>query len=320
VKLVFFGKEVGSANHCNCYRNYPRSQSDVTRAVMYSQKVGGLPPRGLRGVYITYNIIGGYAKMKKIFYCLMVLAILQVAAVSAWASRADCGDLPNVPPKPAVKVAKDDPAVQNDYDKVVAEDTRPGVVYLALVNGAQPTPNACGLNASNAPAEWMGWGGPLTAENVTIGEGGGTRNEIVIGGVYFERGLGTHGTAVFVYPLTGGDYASFHGYVGMSDEKDPAECGAGGTSDFTFSVDGTEMFKSDVLAGTEGGANVAPVEVAFDIPAGAQELVIEIGDGGDGIGCDHSALGDAKLMSAGVTSVSPHGRLSTTWGEIKSSY
>jgi hypothetical protein len=65
---------------------------------------------------------------------------------------------------------------------------------------------------------------------------------------------------------------------------------------------------------------VAPVEVAFDIPAGAQELVVEITEGGDGAGCDHAALGDAKLIGSGVASVSPEGRLSTTWGSIKSSY
>jgi hypothetical protein len=259
--------------------------------------------------------------MKRIFYCLMALAILQIAAVNAWASRADCGDLPNEPPKPAVQVAQEDPNVNNDYDQAVKENTQAGIVYLAVVGGDQPTPNACGLNPSNDPAEWAGWGGPLDGDNVTIGEGAGTRNEIVIGGVYFERGFGTHAPATFVYPLTGGDYASFHGYVGMSDEKDAGlECGHGGSGVFIFSVDGTEMFRSDLLVGGTADGNVAPVEVAFDIPAGASELVIEAADGGDGNSCDHSAIGDAKLISAGMTSVSPDGRLSTTWGSIKGSY
>ena len=93
-----------------------------------------------------------------------------------------------------------------------------------------------------------------------------------------------------------------------------------GSSTFTFSVDGTEKFKSDVLKGTDGGANVAPVKVEFNIPAGAKELVIEIGDGGDGIGCDHSALGDAKLLTGTGTAVKPVGKLSTSWGAIKASY
>jgi hypothetical protein len=251
---------------------------------------------------------------------LIVLAVFQIAVASAWASKADCGDPPNAPAVPADKVAVEDPNVKNDYDQVVKENTQAGIVYLSLVNGDQPTPNACGLNPSNDAAEWTGWGGPLDADNMTIGEGPGTRNDIVIGGVFFERGIGTHAIGKFVYPLTGGDYAKFEGYVGMSDEKDPTDCDNGGDCDFIFEVDGTEMFKSDVLAGTEGGQNVAPVKVEFDIPAGARELVITVGDGGDGVSCDHGSIGDAKLIGVGVTSVSPEGRLSTTWGDIKSSY
>ena len=261
--------------------------------------------------------------MKRIFCCIMVVTVLQMFAVIAWADRDDCGPLPNEPPKPAVEVAAEDPAVQNDYDKVVKENTQAGITYLALVNGSQPTPNACGLNPSNDPAEWMGWGGPLDGDNVTIGEGPGTRNEIVIGGVYFERGIGTHAIGTYVYPLTGGNYARFHGYVGMSDEKDPAECDHGGSGVFIFTVDGTEMFRSDLLLGTDvdgTGENIAPVEVSFDIPAGAQELGIVADGGDDGVSCDHSAIGDPKLIGVGVTSVSPTGRLSTTWGDIKSSY
>ena len=257
--------------------------------------------------------------MRKVFYCLITLAVFQMAVASVWAGS--CGDLPNDPPKPAVQVAAEDPSVNNDYDSAVKENTQPGITYLALMNGSSPTPNACGLNASNDPGEWTGWGGPLEAENVTIGEGAGTRNEIVIGGVYFERGIGTHAVGTFVYDLSGGDYGSFHGYVGMSDEKDAGlECGHGGSGVFIFSVDGTEMFRSDLLVGGTADGNIAPVEVAFDIPAGAAELVVEMGDGGDGNSCDHSAIGDAKLIGRGVTSVSPDGSLSTTWGSIKSAY
>ena len=260
--------------------------------------------------------------MRRIFYCLIAIAVCQFAVVSAWAAGS-CGDLPNEPPKPAVQVAQDDLAVQNDYTKVVRENTQPGIVYLALVNGSTPKPNACGLNASNDSAEWAGWGGPLEAENVTIGEGAGTRNEIVIGGVYFERGIGTHAVGTFVYDLTGGNYGKFHGYVGMSDEKDPTECDHGGSGVFVFTVDGTEMFRSELLMGTDingTGENVAPVEVEFDIPSGAKELVFEMLDGGDGNSCDHSAMGDGMLIPRGLTSVSPEGSLSTTWGDIKSSY
>lgn len=257
---------------------------------------------------------------KKIFCFFVVLGIFQIAVLSAWASKADCGKAPNDPPKKATKVAANDPKVNNDYDKVVKENTQTGIIYLTVAKGSQPKANACGLNASNAAGEYAGWGGPLEADNVTIGEGAGTRNEIIIGGTLFERGIGTHGPAKFVYALTGDDYGKFEGYVGMSDEKDPVECGHGGSSVFTFTLDGKQMFKSDLLKGTVDGKDVAPVKVAFDIAAGAKQLVVEIGDGGDGNSCDHSALGDAKLIRRGLTAVSPQDHLSTTWGNIKSNY
>jgi hypothetical protein len=258
-------------------------------------------------------------KSIKLICILLALSMFLGWTVSSWAAKGDCGDPPNEPAKPAEKVDTDDPNVQNDYTEVVAETV--GAVYLAVVNGDQPAPNACGLNPSNDAVEWTGWGGPLDADNMTIGEGAGSRNDIVIGGVLFERGIGTHTVGTFVYDLTGGDYVKFEGYVGMADEKDPTECDHGGSGDFTFTVDGAEMFKSDVLQGTVDGENVAAVMVEFDIPAGASELVIVCGDGGDGNGCDHAALGDAKLLIAGVeTAVKPTGKLSTSWGAIKGSY
>jgi hypothetical protein len=265
--------------------------------------------------------MGGF-EMKKLCYCLAVIFILNLIVASAWALKSDCGKQPNVPPKVATKVAKNDPAVQNDYDKVVAEDTRPGVVYLAPVAGTQPKANACGLKASNDPAEWFGWGGPLDADNMTIGEGAGARNDIIIGGTLFDRGIGTHAIAKFVFPLTGDKYTKFECYAGMSDEKDPAECTFGGSSEFTFTVDGKQMVKTPVLKGNDNGKDqdVAPFKVKFDIPTGAKELVIAMGDGGDGNCGDHACVGDAKLLTTALSSVTPQERLSTTWGDIKSTY
>ncbi|HGJ67627.1 TPA: hypothetical protein ENS27_19880 [bacterium] len=258
--------------------------------------------------------------MKKLCYFVAVIFILNLIVAVAWAAKSDCGKQPNAPAKPIKKVAKNDPNVQNDYDKEVKEDTRTGVVYLAPVGGAQPKANACGLKASNPPAEMAGWGGPLDGENMTIGEGAGSRNEIVIGGTYFERGFGTHAAAKFVFPLTGDKYTKLECYVGMSDEKDPAECGNGGSSAFIFTIDGKEMAKTPTLKGTDGGKDVDPFKVAFDIPSGAKELVIQVTDGGDGNSCDHSAIGDPKLFTTALTAVTPEARLSTTWGELKSIY
>lgn len=259
--------------------------------------------------------------MKKVCYCLVILAVFQMAVVSAWASKEDCGEPPNVPPKPAQEVDKESPNVNNDYDKVVKEEIDPGVIYLSLINGDTPKANACGLNPSNPAAEWTGWGGPLNADNMTIGEGAGTRNDIVIGGILFERGVGTHAIAKLVYDLTGDDYIKFECYVGMSDEKEAGlECGHGGSGVFIFDVDDKEMFKSDRLVGGEAGKNVDAVKVEFDIPGGAKALTITFADGGDGISCDHSALGDAKLITAKARAVEPGGKATTTWGRIKASY
>ena len=262
----------------------------------------------------------GGVRVRK-FYCfLIVLLVFQLAFISAWAAKEDCGDPPNAPAKPVEEVDEDNLNTQNDYVEMVEESKGAGFIYLTFINGDQPKPNACGLNPSNDPGLWTGWGGPLDGDNVTIGEGAGTRNEIVIGGIYFERGIGCHAVGTIVYDLTGEKYVAFEAYVGMSDEKDPAECGNGGSGDFIFTVDGKEMFKSDVLKGSDAGENVAAVKVEFDIPSGAKEMTVVMGDGGDGNSCDHSAIGDAKLLTALAKAVEPGGKAASLWGRIKASY
>lgn len=259
--------------------------------------------------------------MKKRYCCLIAFAIFQIAVVGAWASKADCGDPPNVPAKPVVEANKESPNVNNDYDTFIEEEIDPGVIYLSLINGDQPKANACGLNPSNDPGQWTGWGGPLNADNMTIGEGAGSRNDIVIGGILFERGIGSHAIGILVYPLTDDNYVRFEGYVGMSDEKEMGlECGHGGSGIFVFDVDGKKMFESERLVGGEGGENVDAVFVEFDIPGGAKELTITLGDAGDGNSCDHSCVGDAKLLTAGARAVEPGGKATTVWGRIKASY
>lgn len=247
--------------------------------------------------------------MKKLSSVILSLVITVVFTSSLWAQ---CVEL-------------DAPAVDVPYDSVREADTRPGVTYLSVVGGDTPVPNACGLNPSNDPAEWMGWGGPLDTDNATIGEGAGTRNLIIIGGVYFKRGIGTHAIGTYVFDLTGGDYGTFDCYVGMADEKDAGasdvedSCGRGGTGDFIFSLDGVEVENTGVVWGWDFGnsANIPPQQVTLDV-SGASELTIVMGGGDDGIGCDHSAIGDAKLLPPGMTPVSPENSLSTTWGSLKS--
>ncbi|MCE2401372.1 NPCBM/NEW2 domain-containing protein [Candidatus Poribacteria bacterium] len=91
-------------------------------------------------------------------------------------------------------------------------------------------------------------------------------------------------------------------------------------SHFTFSVDGNEVVATETLQGAVDGENVEAFKVEFDIPANAEELTIVMGDGGDGIGCDHSAIGDAKLLTTKATAVEPANKLPTIWGHLKARY
>jgi hypothetical protein len=217
-------------------------------------------------------------------------------------------------------VELDAAAIDVPFTSEMAADAN--AVYLSVVGGETPTPNDCGLNPSNDGAEWMGWGGPLDTDNASIGEGAGTRNFVTIGGVRYARGIGTHSDATYVFDLSGGSYQRFMAYFGMDDEKDAGaagagdSCGFGGTSEFTVTVDGSTVFESGLITGMSGADNVAPVPVDVDV-TGAGELVISITGGADGIGCDHAAIGDPKLLMASGTAVDPKGKAATTWAGMK---
>jgi len=207
-----------------------------------------------------------------------------------------------------------EPAIDVPFEEEVEALDSPDVVYLAFINGDTPIPNECGLNPSNNLAECAGWGGPPDHDNMSIGEGPGTRNLITIGKVRYHRGLGTHSPANIYYDLTGRSYKAFHAVVGLDAEKTPGGCGHGGSAQFIFNIDGEEVYKSEILTG-DGCIDSGGEVVEFDIPAGAKELHINITEGGDGNGCDHADLGDARLMTG--LAVEPANKLATAWGKLK---
>jgi hypothetical protein len=209
------------------------------------------------------------------------------------------------------------------FEEEILEDTRLGVTYLSIIGGSDTkAANDCGLNASNAPGEWMGWGGPLDTDNASIGEGIGTRNFLTIGGIRFERGIGTHALATYVFDISGENYKKFEAYVGMDDEKDAGaagagdSCGFGGTCEFIISVDGSVEFESGFVSGMDGGDNVEAIFVEIDL-ASASEIMIEIADAGDGIGCDHASIGDAKVLTGAALAVDAASKAATTWAAMK---
>ena len=235
--------------------------------------------------------------------CLMVVGLGEIVD-----AQQVCVELVGDGPQPIKPVNAESLPVENDYDIIVPADTRAGVIYLALIGGSQPIPNACGLTPKNPSAEWTGWGGPLDTDNATVGEGPGFRNKIVTGGIYFERGLGSHAVGTLVYDLSGDTYTRFEGWIGMSDEKDLDNefCDDSGSGTFAFLLDGREVYRSSTVPGVfRLEHNPAPLEVAFDIPSTARELTIVMGDGGDGNRCDHSVIGDAKLLTSRVTGDGP---------------
>ena len=93
--------------------------------------------------------------------------------------------------------------------------------------------------------------------------------------------------------MNAAEYAHFDGYVSLSDIWFPvAGCGHSGTVEFTFQLDNEVVYRSGVLRCID---QEAPILVSFEIPVDAQALIINVSDGGDGIGCDHWTLGDARL-------------------------
>ena len=115
----------------------------------------------------------------------------------------------------------------------------------------------------------------------------------------FEHWIRLHAESKVVYNLTpvnlsDGDYSHFSGSVALANPWSPTSpgCGHSGSVAFFFEVDDTLVFSSQIVVGIE---QTAPIRVEFEIPTDAETLTISVSDAGDGIGCDHWTLGDARL-------------------------
>jgi hypothetical protein len=102
-----------------------------------------------------------------------------------------------------------------------------------------------------------------------------------IGSQVYTNGLGHHAVGR-VMVLLGGEFEQFEAEVGLQP------C-PGGSVCFRVSADGKLLFDSGVL---RSGEEAKPVNVSV---AGAQELVLEAIDGGDGITCDMANWANARL-------------------------
>ena len=103
-------------------------------------------------------------------------------------------------------------------------------------------------------------------------------NAICMAGRVYEKGIGVHALSELVYSLKP-DYAAFLAVIGADDEKGPGE----GSVVFEIFADDKRLFRSKTKrAGDE------PDQIKVQIPKGAKQFRLLVGDAGDGIGCDHA--------------------------------
>jgi endo-alpha-N-acetylgalactosaminidase len=137
--------------------------------------------------------------------------------------------------------------------------------FVSATNGFGPVERDMNVGGPNADD-----GGPLS-----------------IDGVGYAKGLGTNAISSVVIDVPAG-CTSFSSYVGVDDS-------AGGKGSVTFSVlaDGTQVASTGVMRGGQ------PAQLLTANITGVSQLILNVGDAGDGIGHDNGDWGDAELMCAG---------------------
>jgi chitodextrinase len=111
---------------------------------------------------------------------------------------------------------------------------------------------------------------------------------IQLGGVRYERGLGTHAASEIVYDLgkLGRTYTRFVSDVGVDDEVSQ-----NATVVFQVFADEKKVFDSGTM---RPESDTKRVDVSI---AGVRQLRLVVTDAGDGINSDHADWADARLES-----------------------
>lgn len=128
------------------------------------------------------------------------------------------------------------------------------------------------------------WGGPRAGRSV---EG----NPLSIGGRTFAHGVGTHARGDWFLDL-GGKASRFRAWVGVDDES----CGSGSVT-FDLYGDGELLWGSGVMVRGDAAKRV-------DVPLeGVRRLRLNVGDGMNGIGCDHADWAEAAVETSDPAAV-----------------
>lgn len=130
-----------------------------------------------------------------------------------------------------------------------------------------------------------GWGTVRKDKSISGGVIGLTRDGDFVN---YNKGLGLHSNAEYVYDLEGKDYDYFESYVGVDKAMSSRPASS---VIFKVLVDGEEKFNSGVMRST-----TPQKYVKVDVK-NAKELKLIVSDAGNGNTSDHASFGDAKLAT-----------------------
>jgi alpha-galactosidase len=134
----------------------------------------------------------------------------------------------------------------------------------------------------------------VVANNDPVQQNGRAAKPLQIGDKQYSRGLFCHAVSKVIVRLPGAA-KSFAATIGV-DSNEQTRPGRGSVV-FSVNVGEKKVFTSPVMR--EGMPGV-PVQVEL---GDAKELVLEVGDGGDGISCDQADWADARVEMADGTTV-----------------
>jgi hypothetical protein len=176
-------------------------------------------------------------------------------------------------------------------DAVGSPRAAAGVIDLGALErpapAPSPTPSLSGpikyVSDMTFHALTNGWG-PVETDTSNGEKKQGDGHTITIGGATFAKGLGSHAPAIIKVPL-GGNCTAFEADVGVDDEV-----GDAGSVQFQVWGDGTKLYDSGVVRGTEGATG------AYADITGVKSMKLMVLDGGDGVDSDHADWGNARVM------------------------
>ncbi|GBF06225.1 glycosyl hydrolase family protein [Deinococcus aerius] len=194
-------------------------------------------------------------------------ALFSLGVLGLTLALAACGSTP-----PAQTQASQDSTPTYTYDGTDhswSSSGGPSLQPLTITAGDNGLSYESWITATN------GWG-PIERDRSNGEKNAGDGRTLTIGGVTFDKGFGAHSNSSMSFKLNG-QCSTFTASVGVDDES-----GNKGSVVFQVYGDGTKLYDSGVMRGTDG-AKALSVSVS-----GKNELRLVVTDAGDGISYDHA--------------------------------